>query len=83
MTEVYKPTKKTLTLTQWWVLLNAKLVDEGEPEAGFKEAREQYEIGNEPSYSALAIKADRAFLAQARARNWDTTGYEMHEPEAR
>ena len=64
-------TKKKLSLIAWWEMLNAELASAGEPEAVFKEAREQYEIGNEPAYSALSIKADREFIAQARARNWD------------
>ena len=64
--------KNTIGFTSWWELLNTELAKEGEPEALFKEERKQYTIGNAPEYSALAIKADRAFTAQARARNWHT-----------
>ena len=60
-------TKKTLSLVDWWDMLNDKLAHEGEDEASFKEAREQYEIGNEPYYSALAIKADRKASKRARS----------------
>jgi hypothetical protein len=65
-------TKKKLSFVAWWEMLNAELASEGETDALLWEAREQYEIGNEPKYSALSIKADRAYKAQARARNWDT-----------
>jgi len=49
------PTYKNTEFMDWWKLLNDQLALKGWPEAGFRDAKDNYEMGQSPETAAQEL----------------------------